>query len=312
MSLYNNIEKIKYTKKTSEVVNLQEYIVFENERKEEKFIVFKFANNVNQQLLGMEFEVSQYNIDGLLVESSVVIYNSFLANANEEFVPKAKLKVNFLCKTISVKLLKAAFDRFLWDEGEYKDNSYKFEHYYRDEQSRRPAAVMAAPGQGQSAPAQKFKGKKFELANQTKKNIARFPAVFLAIVFLAVCAFIGVTLYLFRNNSDKFTLENYKLRIVDGNDVSIYGYVGDEAQLTIPAEIGEYTVVKIDSGAFTSKKLQTVTIDASLRIEPYAFVGCSSLTRISSSKNITLRGTIDQMCKGCSPKIDIADLIVLG
>ena len=72
MSSYNNIEKIKYASPDC-VVTLQEYIVFENERAEEKYVVFKFSNNVSQQLLGIEFEVSQYDIEGNLVEKSVVI-----------------------------------------------------------------------------------------------------------------------------------------------------------------------------------------------------------------------------------------------
>ena len=63
------------------------------------------------------FEVSQYDIDGNLVEKSVVIYNKFLSKPNASFVPNAKLKVNFAFKTLSVRLVQAAFDRFLWKEG---------------------------------------------------------------------------------------------------------------------------------------------------------------------------------------------------
>ncbi len=205
MSSYNNIEKIKYTKSTSEVVNLIEYIVFDNEREEEKYIVFKFVNNVNQQLLGMEFEVNQYNIDNELIEKSVVIYDKFLAKATESFVPAAKLKVNYACKSISVKLLKAAYDRFLWNEGEYEDNSYKFEHYFRDEQSKKPSAPAENSGKKgkKDDKKQKSSGKKFELKNQTKKNIARFPAVFLSIVFIIICAFVGVSLYFFKDRAEK-------------------------------------------------------------------------------------------------------------
>lgn len=203
MSSYNNIEKIKYTKTISEVVNLTEYIVFEDERAEEKYIVFKFVNNVNQQLFGMEFEVLQYDIDNALVESSIVIYDKFLAKPNEEFVPNAKLKVHYACKTISIKLRKAAYDRFLWNEGEYEDNSYKFEHYYQDEK-RAPAPIIINGGKGVKANnKRKINSKKFELKNQTKKNIARFPAVFLAFVFIAVCTFVGVSLYLFKRNASR-------------------------------------------------------------------------------------------------------------
>ena len=308
MSSFNNIEKIKYKKSTSEVVNLKEYIVFENERAEEKYIVFKFVNNVNQQLLGMEFEVSQYNIDNELIETSIVICDKFLAKANEEFVPEAKLKVNYDCKTISVKLIKAAFDRFLWNEGEYEDNTYKFEHYYRDEQSQKPAPVIEKQVKKEEVEKKKkIKGKKFELKNQTKKNIARFPAVFLAIVFILVCAFVGGSLYFFRERSDSFTIDSFKLRILYGNEVSIYGYVGDKEELEIPYKIGDYYVVKIDGGAFTDCTFKSVYINTSLTIEKHAFVNCKKLSFIYSAEYITVLCPPEDICKGCAPTVAMPD-----
>lgn len=304
MSSYNNIEKIKYTKSTSEVVNLKEYIVFENEREEEKYIVFKFVNEVNQQLLGMEFEVSQYNLEGALIETSVVIYDKVLSRANEEFVPNAKLKVNYNCKTISVRLLRAAYDRFLWDEGEYEDNSYSFEHYYRDEQVKKPAAVTNVKGEKkEKEKKKKIRGKKFVLKKQTKKNIARFPAFFLAFIFIAVSAFVGVSLYFFEKRSQKFTLEDFKLRIVSGKSVSIYGYVGNEDTVVVPQEIGKYTVYMIESGAFTDCKMKEVKIEADVVIEEHAFVNCKKLEYINSYAYVKLTCDIGDICKDCSPKI---------
>ena len=310
MSLYNNIEKIKYSKNTSEVVNLKEYILFENEREEVKYIVFKFSNEVNQQLLGMEFEVSQYNLNGDLIETSIVIYDRFLAKANEEFVPNAKLKVNYGCKTISVRLIKAAFDRFLWNEGEYEDNSYKFEHYYRDEQPAKPAPAPAKQEKKDKNEKKKSSGKKFEIKTQTKKNIARFPAFFLALIFIAVSAFTGVSLYFFEKNSKRFTLEDFKLRIVYENNVSIYGYAGDDKVVEIPQTLGDYNVILIETGAFTDCKMTEVNINADLTIEQHAFINCKNLNLIYSpaSVTITLMGDIE-ICKGCDPEIVLSHIM---
>ena len=47
MSSYNNIRKIKYTKNPTDVVALQEYIIFEDSHANEKYVVFRFSNNVN-------------------------------------------------------------------------------------------------------------------------------------------------------------------------------------------------------------------------------------------------------------------------
>ena len=299
MSSYNNIEKIKYTKNTSEVVNLKEYIIFENEREEVKYVVFKFANEVNQQLIGMEFEVSQYNAEGALLETSIVIYDRFLSKPNEEFVPNAKLKINYRCKTISVKLKKAAFDRFLWNDGSYEDNSYSFEHYYRDEQAKKPAPEPVKKEKPEKQKKKKTKGKKFELKRQTKKNIARFPAIFLAFIFIAVSACVGVSLYFFKKDGKRFTLGDFKVLLIDEKSVGIYGYTGDEDMVIIPQKISDYSIVSIESGAFTDCNMTEVWINADLVIHKNSFVSCKKLTDIYLTGNIRLTCETYEICKDC-------------
>ncbi|MDE7082445.1 MAG: leucine-rich repeat domain-containing protein [Clostridia bacterium] len=304
MSSYNNIEKIKYASADC-VVTLREYIVFEDERAEEKFVVFKFSNNVSQQLLGMEFEVSQYDIDGNLVEKSVVIYNKFLAKPDQPFVPNAKLKVNYLCKTLSVRLVQAAFDRFIWKEGKYLDNSYKFEHYARDEDTE--AAKYAAPvkqvkvKEPKPDPAPKRrKGKlPFTAKNSMRKNIARFPGVFNFFVCILIFVAIGLSIYFFNDRSTSFTLDNYDLKILDANTntVTVTGYEGDGKNITIPATIGEYTVVRISGDAFKNSEITSVKFNSpSLYIESSAFEGCKSLKTVSSSGEITVTGYAFKDC----------------
>ncbi len=296
MSSYNNIEKIKYASEDC-VVTLREYIVFENERAEEKYVVFKFANNVSQQLLGMEFEVSQYDIDNNLVEKSVVIYNKFLAKPDKEFVPKAKLKVNYLCKSLSVRLIQAAFDRFIWKEGQYLDNSYKFEHYARDEDTE--AAKRAYPvseakvTEPKPAAAQKpRKGRlPFVAKNATRKNIARFPAVFNFLVCVAVIAAIGASIYLFNAKSTAFTLDNFDLKVIDkgAKTVTVTGYAGDETSITIPSKIDDYTVIGISENAFAETEIKSVKFNSSsLYIESCAFDGCENLKTVSATGAVTV------------------------
>ena len=56
MNSFNNIERFKYTKNQEDVVSLSEYIVFEDERAQEKYAVLKLTNNLNQPL----YEVLEY------------------------------------------------------------------------------------------------------------------------------------------------------------------------------------------------------------------------------------------------------------
>jgi len=303
MSSYNNIEKIKYASADC-VVTLREYVIFEDERAEEKYVVFKFSNNVSQQLLGMEFEVSQYDIDNNLVEKSVVIYNKFLAKPDEPFVPNAKLKVNYACKRLSVRLVQAAFDRFIWKEGKYLDNSYKFEHYARDEDTeaakRFPAKDIKVKEQKPApAPKKRKKGLPFTAKNTTRKNIARFPGVFNFFVCILIFAAIGLSIYFFNAKATAFTLDNFDLKIVDGNakTVSVTGYAGEDTDLTIPAKIGDYTVIKIDENAFKNSEITSVRFNSSkLYIESCAFYGCENLKTVFATGEVTVKGEAFENC----------------
>ena len=305
MSSYNNIEKIKYASEDC-VVNLEEYIVFEDERAEQKFVVFKFANNVNQQLLGMEFEVSQYDVEGNLVEKSVVIYNKFLAKPVQSFVPNAKLKVNYACKTLSVRLILAAFDRFVWKEGQFLDNSYKFEHYASDEDAEaakkfRPAAPVKVKEQKPAPAPKRRKGKlPFTAKNATKKNIAKFPAVFNAITCILAIACIGLSVYFFNLKSTSFVIDDIYYEIQEGGEVktvAVTGYDGEEKNLTVPAQVNGYTVVRVKEKAFENSDIETVKFSSTyLYIEGYAFGGCTQLKTVISVAEATVMGYAFENC----------------
>lgn len=307
MSSYNLITKIKYTGNASDLVSLNEYIVFQDDKAKRKYIVFKFTNNVTQQLLGMEFEVCQYNIDGNLTEKSVVVYNKFLAGAEEEFVPKAKLRVSYHCSTISVRLIKAVFDRFVWNEGEYEENCYRFDQFYSDE---KPAAVAGANAGGADGghsrsvkPAKEKKPKKsgkkqvpFAMCDATKKNFAVFPKVFNVLIFILVLAFVISSVLILKLNGKKFTLNDYQLRIIDGKNVAVCGYLGDDGHIDIEEKLGDYTVIKIDNGAFKKSKITSVTIKCDIIIENGAFVGCGGLSTVTSESYVDVMEGAFQNC----------------
>lgn len=282
MSSFNHIEKIKYTKNPDDVIALQEYIFFEDEREEEKFVVFKFMNNLNQRLRVLKFEVLQYDENHDLLEKSVVVHDDFVAEANASFVPNAKLKANYACKSLGVNLVYAEFDRVKWQSGAFSDNSYKFDQYAKDSgvSAPAPARTVAAAS---SAPSDSGK-EKAGVKNVFRKNIAKFPKVFGVFICLAVIAFVVVSLILFRNDSSKFTIDGFDLELVSEDTVNICGYDGLEKELTIPAKLGDYTVRKITAKAFEHSKIESLTFaTGDILVEGNAFIECNSLTQISSS-----------------------------
>ena len=44
MNLFNNIQKVKYTRNQQEAVALKEYIIFDDEKAKEKYVVLKLTN----------------------------------------------------------------------------------------------------------------------------------------------------------------------------------------------------------------------------------------------------------------------------
>lgn len=289
MSSYNTITKLEYSGNQSDLVTLNEYIMFQDDKAKRKYIVFKFTNNVTQQLLGMKFEVDQYNVDGELIEKSIVIYNKFLAGAEEEFVPKAKLRVGYECATISIKLMEAAFDRFIWKEGEIEDNSYKFDHFFHDEQQNN--AQPAKPKRVKQPKAQKPKKVKkyFYVKDATRKNLAKFPIFFNVCICLAVVIFTIVSVCVFKVTSPEFTVDGYVVRqIGNSKEVAVSGYVGKDYRLVIPTELDGYKVTKIDERAFAGADIVSVTFECSIIVEQFAFDDCTNLERAIAKSDYTV------------------------
>ena len=294
MSSYNNIRKIKYTKNPSDIVSLHEYIIFEDSHAKEKYVVFKFSNNLNQRLLEFKFEVLQYNKDNELLEKSTVLHSNFIAEANDLFVPNAKLKINFECESLEVKLETALFDRVVWSDGQFKDNSYRFESYA--ETVARPVRV-ARPSDGKRPDGKRPKEKKkkknkqgYNIKDVFRRNKAKFPAVFnvfLCIVFIGLVVFSS---FYFKKVTGAFAIGNYVVQESSLGFVTILDYTGQDNEIEIPSiletEKKSYKVSKIGKGAFLNSSVKSVAIvtDTKLVIETGAFINCNNLTAVTSSE----------------------------
>lgn len=291
MSSLRMLEKVRYTATPSDVVALKEYIVYEDEKNSQKYVLCKFVNNLNQRLYGMRFEISQYDEEEGLLEKLTLSYDKFSAQGGEAFVPSAKFAVNARCKTISYKLLYAAFDKVQWENGAFSDNDYSFERYVHDEKKitkpdgPQKTAPPAAKSEHKSTERVPKTG--FAVRDVTRRNKSAFPAVYRVFCLLAVIALVCVSAVYVTRTSDRFSIDGYDLVRYSADTVGIYGYSGNEKELVIPAKIGEYTVTRIETNAFKKSKLQSVGFESeNLIIDSGAFKGCKSLATVAASGRV--------------------------
>lgn len=304
MSSYNNIRKIKYTKNPEDVVSLQEYIIFEDSHAKEKFVVFRFSNNVNQRLFEIKFEVLQYNADNELIEKSVLVHKDFVAEANDLFVPNAKLKVNFECESLEVRLEKASFDRVIWEDNEFSDNSYRFDDYAEKAgKTSQPQQSVQKVKTASKQPQNKVKKNKFgfNIKNIFRRNKAVFPAVFNVILTVILVGLVIASVFYFKSVTGAYSAGDFIVKQSEGY-ITVLNYSGDKKEVEIPDEIDGYPVSKIAKGAFTKSAVTDVSISTSrpLNIETGAFSGCNSLVSVladSSCGRITVMEGAFKDCK---------------
>ncbi len=102
--------------------------------------------------------------------------------------------------------------------------------------------------------------------------------------------------FMFKKDAKKYTDGDYLVRIINSEDVAIYGYLGSDSNIVIPAEIDGYNVTKIDSGAFKDSKITSVIFSSSLTIDTGAFVNCTKLSVVISTHNISVKENAFQNC----------------
>ena len=280
MNSFNNISKVKYTRNQQEVVALKEYIIFDDEALKEKYVILKMANNLNQRLYEIKVEISQYNEHEELVEKTIIARN-IKVEENDEFVPNAKLKVNYLCKTISFKLISARFERLRYENGQFFDIAHKFEAH----QATLPP-VKQAPIVEVVKPKEKKKKRKFSAKESYGKNKAKFPKVFNALVGLVSVGFVlgTVVLYRYSLQGKEFTVNNVDYRVINSKTIAISAYDGFDSELVVPASVDGKKVVRILTGAFKNSKVQKVTIkNDDFIIQNGAFNNCDLLKEIHIS-----------------------------
>jgi hypothetical protein len=276
MSFFNNIEKIAYRKHTDDPVVLQEYIKFTDEKQKEKYLVFKFKNNLTQRVKEIKVLVNLFDKNNMLIGTTTFVYKNFVAKGLEEFVPTAKLDVNYDTKYIEVKVIYALFDTLVWEEE--KLTQLKNVSFESDVAVDTKTKKISKKVEKEKAP----KGsRKTKLKDISKGNKVVFPKVLAGLLSLVL---IGITVYGVYNaktNSKSFSDSNFEYEITSSKQVAITKYVGKSTKVVIPAKYKDYSVTAIEEEAFNSSKVKTVSFEGGkITIKSNAFIDCSSLVEV--------------------------------
>ncbi len=105
---------------------------------------------------------------------------------------------------------------------------------------------------------------------------SRMTALLLSVLMLL--SLVPMTAY-----AEELTEGNYTYAVnEDGNSVTITGYTGEDAALTVPSELGGYKVTVIGTNAFSSNyDITSVSIPSSVvTVDAMAFYNCANLASV--------------------------------
>jgi len=320
------IKRVKYTaEQTTDFVHLQEYIIFEDDRDNEKYIVFKFKNCVAQWLHELKFIVFEFDSDNQLIQKVTVVYKEAKVKENSTFVPSAKFRANGNTDHIAVELEKALFEKMEFNKGETKELKYDYTDFKKEQnEDSIQTSKVGNHKDGYIKPTFEFERdkkqtkKKINIKNITNRNRSYAMPLFSiisAILITVICIFLSTyskeyATTFYDLNGIEYTVL-YDDNGVETQYVSITGsmynqdYIKVENQVTNTANNRTYTVKNIKANAFLNKSnLRTVEFDSKityLTVESLAFNNCQNLNYINLNyRQIVIKGSAFNKCSSLS------------
>ena len=277
MSSFNLIEKVKYNKPQNGVVFVKEYIIFEDDHKDDKFVIFKLYNQLNQSLNHIIYEVLQYDSEERLIEKKIIEYNNFKASAQECFVPKAKLRVLANCKSIVCNLIKADFETVIWDNGNFIKIEKSFDDY-REIKKEVSGPKVKRPKKVNNKVKE---SKKFYVKNIIGRNVPKFTNTFIVIMALLSIAYFAVSMFLV-NQDKKIYYNGVDYEFTEDGALEAVSCDYGITYINIPESIKDYEVIGIKDNAFSRSTVEVVNIEAlDIYIGDNAFSDCKNLNSVT-------------------------------
>lgn len=289
-SIDNEYKTIQYNSHSTDPLTLAEYYIKDCGSK--KYIIFKFNNNLNQDLYRYTINVDVYNKDNKLIErTSFKSYNASVL-ANQTFLSKNKLEVLNECEYIKIKLISAEYKNLVFENGKYtnitKDITANLKDSLKEEKQDKKSLKKNKKRIKKMEKANKKAQKKLIKSSKKNKgsnkfsvkqiNLFKLPGGIKFLLFLLIIASIGGLIYsniYFTDTYGKFaTIDNITYQIKT-DTAQVYEGDKESISIEIPQTITykdrEYSVTAIAAGAFKKAKVETLTLNRLIKLYNGAF-----------------------------------------
>lgn len=310
MSSYKAIDTIKYYDESDSPVSLVQYTIFDDEVN--RFIIFKFRNNLNQNLSQLKFEVKEYNQNNQLIKKSIIKYDSkvFVGGTDEEtfeFLCQGKFVIDSNTSYVKVNVLEAKFLTVEYVDGKYRDIVYtreQFDKLSKEKKKKETKKTAAKKIKTKVTRREKKENKKLRKNKIVVTNYSRLTKVS---IFMRVLCLIGLLLgtvglfIYFKTVNHTYYTDGFYYEL-DGDNVTITKYESSyfkNDEVVIPEKINKREVKKISENAFAWTNVKTITINASnLTLEKGAFRNARYLVdfNVGSNCNLTVGAYTFENC----------------
>lgn len=300
MSSYKAIDTIKYHDESDSPVSLVQYTIFDDEV--DRFIIFKFRNNLNQSLSTLKFEVKEYDQNNQLIKKSIIKYDSkvFVGETDEEtseFLCKGKFVIDSNTNYVKVNVLEAKFLTVEYVDGKYEDIVYtreQFNNISKEEKKKETKKTATKKIKTKVTRREKKENKKLRKNKIVVTNYSRLTKVS---IFMRVLCLVGLLLgtvglfIYFKTVNHTYYADGFYYEL-NGDYVTITKYESSyfkNEEVVIPEKINKREVTKISENAFAWTNVKTVTINASnVSLENGAFRNARYLVNFSTDSNCNL------------------------
>ncbi len=251
----------------NEFISVRQYLLIREEGR--KYLLLKLSNDAKETVTGLKLMIEQIDVRSACVEKTVVEWTDVNGEPGEKFIAKDKIPLRENCMEVKIHLIGATFGDYTYS---VKSNELVVTY---DKKQPENIEDYSSNTRGEKA-----------VSRERKLKLPILTAILSMLVVILSCVFTFSHLSYYRETENTFRLNDVRYQFIgkdrgEGSPIRVVEHIGYKKDIVIPAEIEGYPVVEIEANAFRNKqKLQTIDIQANVRLESMAFSGCGNLQEV--------------------------------